>query len=816
MNTTAITAENTRALGAESANVTAINTERTRATTAEGILTDNLAAEVIRATNAEATKEILTNKSTSVALDGDSDIKYSTPKSVKTYVDNIALTINSNVTALNTLENGKLYVGNINNIATEVSVSGDATMNNSGNLTIGTNAITTTKIADGNVTNTKLQNSSVTINGNTVSLGGSTTITASPVGTTLASANVLVGSASNVAAAVAMSGDVTIDNLGATSVGASKITTTKIADLSITDGKLDKANIPLSGFGPAAADVALGNKKLTGVADPTSAQDAATKAYVDTNVGALNTLANGMVYVGNASNVATEVPVSGDATMSNLGVVTIGTSKVTTDKIATENVTTDKLANLSVTGAKIAASTVTNDKLLNSSLTINGTAVSLGGTATITASPIGTTLTSGNVLVGSASNAAASVAMTGDVTIDNAGVTTIGTSRVTTDKILNAAVTTDKLANLSVTTDKITNTAVTADKLANNAVTTAKILDAAVTTDKILDSAVTTTKILNANVTTEKLANNAVITAKIADLNVTNAKLQYSSVTINGTSIDLGTSATITASPVGTALISGNVLVGSASNVAAAVSMSGDVTIDNVGATAIGTSKVTNTKIADAAVTNIKLDKANIPLSGFGPAAVDVALGNKKLIGVADPTNAQDAATKTYVDLTNTALTSEISRATAAEGTVAANLLLETTRATNAEILKENAVNKSTDGTMATNSDVKFPTEKAVRTYVSNNSSITSIRSISANYSVTMSDYTILCDNSSGTFTLTLPTPSASNTGKIFVICKIDDSSNLLSFSPALRFSLNTSIPNLNYTKTFKVQSDGASWFIIN
>jgi hypothetical protein len=244
--------------------------------------------------------------------------------------------------------------------------------------------------------------------------------------------------------------------------------------------------------------------------------------------------------------------------------------------------------------------------------------------------------------------------------------------------------------------------------------------------------------------------------------------------------------------------------------------MSGDVTIDNTGITAIGASKVTNSKIADAAVTNVKLDKANIPLSGFGPAAADVALGNKKLTGVANPTDAQDAATKAYVDLTNTALNTEISRATAAESLVAANLLLETTRATTAENLKENAVNKSTDGTMATNSDVKFPTEKAVRTYVSNNSSITAIRSISANYTVTMSDYTILCDNTSGTFTLTLPSPSASNTGKIFVICKIDDSSNLLTFSPALRFSLNTSIPNLNYTKTFKVQSDGASWFIIN
>jgi hypothetical protein len=116
---------------------------------------------------------------------------------------------------------------------------------------------------------------------------------------------------------------------------------------------------------------------------------------------------------------------------------------------------------------------------------------------------------------------------------------------------------------------------------------------------------------------------------------------------------------------------------------------------------------------------------------------------------------------------------------------------------------------------MGSNSDVKFPTEKAVRTYVSNNSSITAIRSVSANYTVLMSDYTILCDNSGGTFTLTLPNV-ATSAGKIFIICKIDDSANLLTFSPALRFSLNTSIPNLNYTKTFKVQSDGTSWFIIN
>jgi hypothetical protein len=74
----------------------------------------------------------------------------------------------------------------------------------------------------------------------------------------------------------------------------------------------------------------------------------------------------------------------------------------------------------------------------------------------------------------------------------------------------------------------------------------------------------------------------------------------------------------------------------------------GDVT----GATAltITDGAVTSVKILDANVTNAKLDKANIPVSGFGAAVVDVAFGSKRLTGVANPTDAQDAATKAYVD----------------------------------------------------------------------------------------------------------------------------------------------------------------------
>ncbi|MBC7845001.1 MAG: hypothetical protein H7Y10_00745 [Flavobacterium sp.] len=65
-----------------------------------------------------------------------------------------------------------------------------------------------------------------------------------------------------------------------------------------------------------------------------------------------------------------------------------------------------------------------------------------------------------------------------------------------------------------------------------------------------------------------------------------------------------------------------------------------------------------------------------------------------------------------------TNLAAEVSRATTAENVVTGNLATENTRALAAEATKENTANKSTDGTLASNSDVKFPTEKAVKTYV--------------------------------------------------------------------------------------------------
>ena len=103
---------------------------------------------------------------------------------------------------------------------------------------------------------------------------------------TLANGTIFVGNVTNQATSVALSGDVTITNTGAATIANNAVTTQKIANANVTNAKLDKANIPLSGFGAATADVNLGTKKITNLADPINAQDAVTKSYSEAQLRA--------------------------------------------------------------------------------------------------------------------------------------------------------------------------------------------------------------------------------------------------------------------------------------------------------------------------------------------------------------------------------------------------------------------------------------------------------------------------------------------------------------------------------------------------
>ena len=162
----------------------------------------------------------------------------------------------------------------------------------------------------------------------------------------------------------------------------------------------------------------------------------------------------------------------------------------------------------------------------------------------------------------------------------------------------------------SIATSMIQDSAVTTAKIADTAVTTAKLGSDAVTTAKILDANVTTAKIADGNVTEAKLATDAVTEAKIADDSVDFARLKDT----------------------------------------------GFLAAANAGATAqvlrvnSGTANLTTGTLSAADITDFNSSVTGNPISAFGAATGTVNMDSNFLTNVPDPTAAQHAATKAYVD----------------------------------------------------------------------------------------------------------------------------------------------------------------------
>lgn len=145
-------------------------------------------------------------------------------------------------------------------------------------------------------------------------------------------------------------------------------------------------------------------------------------------------LADGKILIGNGSNVATAQTVSGDVTMTNAGVFTIANGAVTNSKIATGTIDLSKLAS-GASGQIIVA----DGSGVPTYVTMAGDAtVAVGGAITISNDAVSTvkiadaavtlgkiqTLDTAKFIIGTASGNA-QVAMSGDATMDSAGVVTI-------------------------------------------------------------------------------------------------------------------------------------------------------------------------------------------------------------------------------------------------------------------------------------------------------------------------------------------------------------------------------------------------------
>lgn len=235
------------------------------------------------------------------------------------------LTIAAGGLKLSALASGSLLVGNASAVATAVNVSGDATLSNTGALTISNGAITGAKMA------------------------------------TLNSGNILVGNVSNVATSVPVIGDATLSNTGALTISNGAVTGAKMAAL--TNG-----NILVGSVANVATSVAVGG-------DATLAANGTLTIAAGAITGAkMAALASGNILVGNGSNVATSVAVTGDVTLTNAGAITVNALAITTGKIAAnaidETKTKRQVAATVLIGqgvaADVAAYTLSGDATMSS------------------------------------------------------------------------------------------------------------------------------------------------------------------------------------------------------------------------------------------------------------------------------------------------------------------------------------------------------------------------------------------------------------------------------------------------------------------
>jgi hypothetical protein len=325
--------------------------------------------------------------------------------------------------AANTVTNAKMADNAIGNAEMLDNAIGNAEMaDNAVNTNeLVNDAVTTVKILNSNVTTTKIADANVTA----------------------AKLSAGVGAAGRVGVADA-AGAVTYGSVPAGSITGNNLTSTDLTVTGGTGATLTAVTLDIAANAVTNAkmsDNAIGNAEMADNAVNTNelVNDAVTTVKIlNANVTASKLTAGagaaGRVGVADAAGVVTygSVP-AGSITGNNL---TSTDLTVTGGTGATLTAVTLDIANNAVTNAKMADNAIGNAEMLDNAITTteisNGTILNadIDAAAGIAYSKLAN-LPSANILVGSAGNVATATAVTGDVTISNTGVTTIGALKVT-------------------------------------------------------------------------------------------------------------------------------------------------------------------------------------------------------------------------------------------------------------------------------------------------------------------------------------------------------------------------------------------------
>ncbi len=153
-----------------------------------------------------------------------------------------------------------------------------------------------------------------------------------------------------------------------------------------------------------------------------------------------NALADAHIFVGNASNVATDVAMTGDIGIANTGVTSIQAGVIVNAQINAAAAIAYTKLNLtgSITNADIYSSAAIAYSKLNLSNSIVN--ADINSSAAISYSKLAS-LTSAHLLIGSAGNVATDTALSGDATLANTGALTLATVNSNIGSFTNAAIT---------------------------------------------------------------------------------------------------------------------------------------------------------------------------------------------------------------------------------------------------------------------------------------------------------------------------------------------------------------------------------------
>ena len=460
-------------------------------------------------------KENLANKSTDIAADAASTTKYPSVKLIKDYVD--ALNAAAGV-ADGSITSAKIKDGDIINADVAANAAIAYSKLNVANSIVAaditTDAVTSVKIKDGEIVNADVSVTAAIADTKLATIATSGKVSNSA--TTATDANTASSIVARDANGDFTAGTITADLSGnAATVTNGVYTTDKISALSATTSAELKGVISdETGSGalvfatsPTLVTPTLGVASATSIngLTPTALTTGFTIAGGSTTSKTL-TVSGDATVSGTTSGTNTgdqTITLTGDVTGTGTGsfAATIGTGKVTTATIAADAVTsakikdgeiavgdladnaveTAKIKNANVTDAKLAtgidATKLADGSVTNTELQYIGTltsdaqaqidALSTSGSSSTIAINAINTLAAGKIYLGNASNEATEVTPTGDVTITNAGVTTIGASKVVTGMIADGTIVVGDLADAAVETAKIKDANITYAKIQN-------------------------------------------------------------------------------------------------------------------------------------------------------------------------------------------------------------------------------------------------------------------------------------------------------------------------------------------------------------